>query len=223
VKPRAQLLGFTQTVGIVTALLSLPRVGLPRCRAALPPSSLCSLCSTPLLWWSLRVLKRSYKLSKPSGTTCSFRRKLSQLTKLLVRINLHRGYPTITQLVFWSSAERDSTQRTRSRRTNCAKKCAFTFCHYGPVAREFRRHNIQVMYDETENVGRSTINRQKFELTTQCFWCGEIGDQKLRKDSNSVKDLEPIAQSPHLVVDHVETWGVGVPGDYREETTFGRS
>ena len=60
-------------------------------------------------FWSLRVLKRSYKLSKPSGTTCSFRRKLRQLTKLLVRINLHRGYPTITQLVFWSSAERDST------------------------------------------------------------------------------------------------------------------
>ena len=56
------------------------------------------------------VVKRSYKLSKPSGTTCSFRRKLRQLTKLLVRINLHRGYPTITQLVFWSSAERDSTK-----------------------------------------------------------------------------------------------------------------
>ena len=32
-----------------------------------------------------------------------------QLTKLLVWINLHRGYPTITQLVFWSSADRDST------------------------------------------------------------------------------------------------------------------
>ena len=62
-------------------------------------------------FWSLRVLKRSYKLSKPSGTTCSFRRKLRQLTKLLVRINLHRGYPTITQLVFWLSAERDSTSR----------------------------------------------------------------------------------------------------------------
>jgi hypothetical protein len=61
------------------------------------------------LLWSLRVVKRSYKLSKPSGTPCSFRRKLRQLTKLLVRINLHRGYPTITQLVFWSSAERDST------------------------------------------------------------------------------------------------------------------
>ena len=32
VKPRAQLLGFTQTVGIVTAVLSLARVGLPRCK-----------------------------------------------------------------------------------------------------------------------------------------------------------------------------------------------
>ena len=72
-KPRAQLLGFTQTVGIVTALLSLARVGLPRWRATLPS------------------------------------RKLRQLIKLLVWINLHRGYPTITQLVFWSSAERDST------------------------------------------------------------------------------------------------------------------
>ena len=71
-------------------------------------SSLCSF-SSMLSLWSLRVVKRSYKLSKPSGTTCSFRRKLRQLTKLLVRINLHRGYPTITQLVFWSSAERDST------------------------------------------------------------------------------------------------------------------
>ena len=69
-------------------------------------------------FWSLRVLKRSYKLSKPSGTTCSFRRKLRQLTKLLVRINLHRGYPTITQLVFWSSAERDSTRRKHRQRCN---------------------------------------------------------------------------------------------------------
>ena len=82
-------------------------------QAALLPCSVhfvdaLSLSSTPLLW-SLRVVKRSYKLSKPSGTTCSFRRKLRQLTKLLVRINLHRGYPTITQLVFWLSAERDST------------------------------------------------------------------------------------------------------------------
>ena len=32
VKPRAQLLGFTQTVGIVTSVLSLARVGLPRCK-----------------------------------------------------------------------------------------------------------------------------------------------------------------------------------------------
>ena len=115
VKPRAQLLGFTQTVGIVTAVLSLARVGLPRCKllfflAQFTLFDALSLSSTPLLW-SLRVVKRSYKLSKPSGTTCSFRRKLRQLTKLLVRINLHRGYPTtpITQLVFWSSAERDST------------------------------------------------------------------------------------------------------------------
>jgi hypothetical protein len=76
--------------------------------ALLPCLTSFELSSTPLLW-SLRVLKHSYKLSKPSGTTCSFRRKLRQLTKLLVRINLHRGYPTITQLVFWSSAERDST------------------------------------------------------------------------------------------------------------------
>jgi hypothetical protein len=30
--PRAQLLGFTQTVGTVTAVLSLARVGLPRCK-----------------------------------------------------------------------------------------------------------------------------------------------------------------------------------------------
>ena len=115
VKPRAQLLGFTQTVGIVTAVLSLARVGLPRCKllfflAQSTSFDALSLSSTPLLW-SLRVVKRSYKLSKPSGTTCSFRRKLRQLTKLLVRINLHRGYPTITQLVFWSSAERDSTRR----------------------------------------------------------------------------------------------------------------
>jgi hypothetical protein len=113
VKPRAQLLGFTQTVGIVTAVLSLARVGLPRCKllfflAQFTLFDTLSLSSMPLLW-SLRVVKRSYKLSKPSGTTCSFRRKLRQLTKLLVRINLHRGYPTITQLVFWSSAERDST------------------------------------------------------------------------------------------------------------------
>ena len=112
-KPRAQLLGFTQTVGIVTAVLSLARVGLPRCKllfflAQFTSFDALSLSSTPLLW-SLRVVKRSYKLSKPSGTTCSFRRKLRQLTKLLVRINLHRGYPTITQLVFWSSTERDST------------------------------------------------------------------------------------------------------------------
>jgi hypothetical protein len=113
VKPRAELLGFTQTVGIVTAVLSLARVGLPRCKllfflAQFTSFDALSFSSTPLLW-SLRVVKRSYKLSKPSGTTCSFRRKLRQLTKLLVRINLHRGYPSITQLVFWSSAERDST------------------------------------------------------------------------------------------------------------------
>jgi hypothetical protein len=114
VKPRAQLLGFTQTVGIVTAVLFLARVGLPRCKllvflAQFASFNALSLSSTPLLW-SLRVVKRSYKLSKPSGTACSFRRKLRQLTKLLVRINLHRGYPTITQLVFWSSAENVTQQ-----------------------------------------------------------------------------------------------------------------
>ncbi len=82
---------------------------MPNCSSSFL-SSLRSLVLQRLyFWWSLRVLKRSYKLSKPSGTTCSFRRKLRQLTKLLVRINLHRGYPTMTQLVFSSSAERDST------------------------------------------------------------------------------------------------------------------
>ncbi len=46
VKPRAQLIGFTQTVGIVTALLSLARVGLPRWRASLPSPSLSLVLSS---------------------------------------------------------------------------------------------------------------------------------------------------------------------------------
>ena len=43
------------------------------------------------------------------STGCKMFVQTQAVTELLVRINLHRGYPTITQLVFWSSAERDST------------------------------------------------------------------------------------------------------------------
>jgi hypothetical protein len=82
---------------------------MPSCSSSLISSLRLLVLQRLCFWWSLRVLKRSYKLSKPSGTSCSFRRRLRQLTKLLVRINLHRGYPTMTQLVFSSSAERDST------------------------------------------------------------------------------------------------------------------
>ncbi len=44
VNPRAQLLGFTQAVGIVTAFLSLARVGLPRLWAVLPSPYTLKIC-----------------------------------------------------------------------------------------------------------------------------------------------------------------------------------
>ncbi len=49
VKTRAQLLDFTQTVGIVTVFLSLALVGLPRLRSVLPSPSLLWFRSTHLL------------------------------------------------------------------------------------------------------------------------------------------------------------------------------
>ncbi len=72
-RTRAQLFDFTQTVGIVTALLFLARVGLPRWRTNLP--SPCLLVRFNTFTFGLYVFQNFQTFFlKPSGTTCSFRR-----------------------------------------------------------------------------------------------------------------------------------------------------
>jgi hypothetical protein len=67
VNPRAQLLGFTQTVEIVTSFLSLARVGLPRWRVVLPSPYLFLFCFL-FVFKSSRTFVQTFW---NCGTTCS--------------------------------------------------------------------------------------------------------------------------------------------------------
>ena len=170
-KPRAQLLGFTQAVGIVTAFLSLARVGLPRLRAVLPSPCLL-LFRSMHCFWSLCLPELSYKLSETVWYYLFVSEKLRQLTKFLVWINLHQGYfkinPTSILVKCWTwlntflmqkvtmwgrsvcraSSTRDHHKGHHTLKASSVRCCVYSrhsaclFVYYGSIKWEVKRRPI---------------------------------------------------------------------------------